>query len=232
MAARKPARGRKKKTTSKRSSRKTKTARKKPATRRKTAKRKTASSGRRKATRKTARKKPAKRAARKKAAPKKKATRKKAVRKTATRKTPKRKTPTRRKPAAPTATSAVPNAIGLLTQHMDYTSHAMEDITRFYTETLGFTEFKRVGEYLMVRTGQTSSLGFMPPMPVAPDQWQPPREPTIYLMVENVDRVYADLTNRGVEFDQAPQDTPWGHRVAMLRDPEGRTVCLAQVIEE
>jgi len=140
----------------------------------------------------------------------------------------------RRRPVAvPAARSGgeVPSRIALVGQHMDYTSHAMEDVKRFYTEWLGFSQFEEdpTMSYLMVRTGPSSSIGFMPPMPGPPDQWRPPREPNIYLIVEDVDRVHRELEPRGVVFEQAPQDMPWGHRVAVARDPEGRTICFAQI---
>ncbi|HEY3215100.1 MAG TPA: VOC family protein [Candidatus Eisenbacteria bacterium] len=113
---------------------------------------------------------------------------------------------------------------------MDYTSHAMDEVKRFYTEFLGFSNFQHDPSmnHLFVVTGPSSSLGFMPPMPGPPDQWRPPREPQIYLMVRDVNRAHADLMAKGATFQQAPADMPWGHRVAMLRDPEGRIVCLAQ----
>lgn len=119
-----------------------------------------------------------------------------------------------------------------MSQHMDYTSHAMDDVRHFYTEVLGFSryEFDPNVNYLMVTTGPSSSLGFMPPMPGPPEQWRPPREPAIYLMVENVDRACEEIRAQGITLDQEPQDMSWGHRVALLRDPEGRRVCLAQRI--
>ena len=115
---------------------------------------------------------------------------------------------------------------------MDYTSHSMDDVKRFYTELLGFLDFDFDPEvqYLYVRTGPSSSLGFMPPMPGPPEQWRPPREPAIYLEVEDVDRAHRDLVARGVTFQQPPMDMPWDHRVAVLRDPEGRTIALAQKV--
>lgn len=124
------------------------------------------------------------------------------------------------------------SAIGFLNQHMDYTSHSMEDVKRFYTELLGFHdfEFDAKDQYLSVRTGASSSLGFMPPAPGPPEQWRPPREPAIYLEVDDVDRAHRDLVARGVTFQQPPMDMPWNHRVAILRDPEGRTIMLAQKI--
>jgi predicted enzyme related to lactoylglutathione lyase len=124
-----------------------------------------------------------------------------------------------------------PSAIGMQTQHMDYTTQAMDEVKRFYTDLLGFKQFRQMtGDmtYLAVTTGPSSSLGFMPPMEGGPDQWSPPREPALYFMVKDVDAAYRALSNRGVSFDEPPRDMPWGHRVARLKDPEGRRVCLAQ----
>jgi len=122
------------------------------------------------------------------------------------------------------------DAIGFLSQHMDYTSHDVEAIRRFYTRLLGFDDFQYLpaNQYLAVRTGPTSSLGFMPPMPGPPEDWRPPREPTLYLFVADVDRACRELESRGVVIDREPADMPWGHRVAQLRDPEGRSITLAQ----
>jgi len=124
---------------------------------------------------------------------------------------------------------ANPSAIGFVSQHMDYTSQDLDAVKRFYTELLGFSRFVHQPEYnyLGIQTGPSSSLGFMPPMPGPPEQWRPPREPAIYLYVRDVDRAHAALTAKGVTFEQTPMDAPWGHRFAMLRDPEGRMVCLA-----
>jgi len=133
------------------------------------------------------------------------------------------------KPAAP----KVPSGIGLVMHHMDYTSRALDEVRRFYTELLGFRSYEvdPQANSLLVRTGPSSSLGFTPPREGPPEQWRPPREPAIYLVVEDVDRAHADLTAKGVEFMQPPQDTFYGHRLAILRDPEGRTVCLAHPLK-
>ena len=146
---------------------------------------------------------------------------------------PKPPTPARKRSARPAAAPArVPNAIGAVMQHMDYSSHDVHQIRRFYTEILGFerSRFDEKHSYLWVQTGPSSSLGFMPPLPGPPEQWRPPREPSIHLIVEDVDRAHRLLTARGVSFEQAPTDMAWGYRTAVLRDPEGRLVCLAQSI--
>jgi predicted enzyme related to lactoylglutathione lyase len=147
---------------------------------------------------------------------------------------PAAKSPAKRPARPPASRPGVPNAIGLRLMHLDFSSHAMDEVRRFYTELLGFTsfDFDPEARYLMVRTGPSSSLGFMPPIGGPPEQWRPPREPALYLFVENVDRAYARLAERGVEFEQTPMDTHWGHRVAILRDPEGRIVCLAHPFKQ
>jgi predicted enzyme related to lactoylglutathione lyase len=133
--------------------------------------------------------------------------------------------------AAPAPAAGVPNAIGVIRHHFDYTSHDVPGIRRFYTQVMGFTRFVEEPEvgYLTIQTTPTTSIGFMSPMPGPPEQWRPPGEPALYFFVKDVDRVHKDLVAKGVSFHQPPTDMPWGHRLAMCRDPEGRMVCLAQV---
>jgi predicted enzyme related to lactoylglutathione lyase len=139
------------------------------------------------------------------------------------------------RPAAPrVAAVSFPSVIGVRMQHMDYTTHVMEDVKRFYTEVLGFKRFDwdENMQYLSGQTGPSSSLGFMSPQPGPPELWRPPREAALYLVVEDLDRAHRELVERGVTFEQDPADMPWGHRVALLRDPEGRTVYLAEIASE
>jgi predicted enzyme related to lactoylglutathione lyase len=131
-------------------------------------------------------------------------------------------------PAAPPAPPAPPNAIGFVTQHIDYTTHDIDAVKRFYVETLGFAESEHDPEfnYLWIRTGRSSSLGFMPPVPGMGIP-SPLKEPTLYVLVEDVDRAYAALSLKGVHFEGPPIDMPWGHRVVSTVDPEGRRLMLA-----
>ena len=162
--------------------------------------------------------------------------RKKASKKTAS----KKRAPARRpaakkaakKPAArvsqPKPPVGPPSAIGLLSQHMDYTTHRLADVKRFYTDLLGFRRFEQDPNmnYLYVQTGHSSSVGFMPPMQGMGEP-SPAKEPTLYFMVKDVDRAYTDLSAKGVQFEGPPADMPWGHRVISTIDPEGRRVMLA-----
>ena len=124
----------------------------------------------------------------------------------------------------------VGTGIGLTHHHMDFSTHDLAAMRKFFVETLGFTNVLHIPEasYMTVFVTPTSSLGFMPPASTAPDQWQPPGEPNFYFFVADVDATFAKLSAEGVAFEQPPTDMPWGHRLAILRDPEGRRVCLAQ----
>jgi predicted enzyme related to lactoylglutathione lyase len=167
-----------------------------------------------------ARKKTARKVARKTAAPKKKVVARKGASKPAAKK-------------APAAPKGAPSGIGAVSHHMDYTTHDPEGIRRFYTQLLGFSQFNHDANfnYLWIQTGPSSSLGFMPPMPNMGEA-SPAREPTLYFLVQDVDRVYAALSSKGVMFEGPPADMPWGHRVVRTADPEGRTVMLATVLEQ
>jgi len=135
-------------------------------------------------------------------------------------------------PAAVAPAAAAPpppaNDIGFITQHLDYTTHDIDAMRRFYVDTLGFVDSDHDPgfNYLRVRTGSSSSLGFMPPMPGI-GMPSPVKEPTLYFLVEDVDRAYAELCLKGVHFEGPPADMPWGHRVVSTLDPEGRRVVLA-----
>ncbi|HET9951647.1 MAG TPA: VOC family protein [Candidatus Eisenbacteria bacterium] len=167
---------------------------------------------------------PVAKSARKKAAPKKGPAKKAAKRTSA----PKRKAAPAKRAAAPALPPAPANAIGLQMQHMDFTTHDVPALRRFYVEGLGFSDanFDEKFQYLWIPTGHSSSLGFMPPMPGMGEP-SPAKEPTIYLIVADVDKAYATLASRGVHFEGPPADMPWGHRVVSTVDPEGRRVMLA-----
>src|SRR5262245_25417218 len=132
-----------------------------------------------------------------------------------------------RKPARPAVPAAPPSAIGLMNHHFDYTTHNLDSVKRFYTELLGFSKYDHDPsfQYLMVQTGRSSSLGFMPPMEGMPTT--PAKEPTLYFMVKDVDKAYTNLSARGVMFEGPPADQPWGHRTISTTDPDGRRVMLA-----
>jgi catechol 2,3-dioxygenase-like lactoylglutathione lyase family enzyme len=49
----------------------------------------------------------------------------------------------------------------------------------------------------------------------------------VTVLVEDVDRVFQELSGRGVSFLGNPKDRPWGQRSVYFRDPEGHLMELA-----
>ncbi len=127
----------------------------------------------------------------------------------------------------------IPDIIGLRSQHVDFLSYKMDQVRKFYGEVLGFATEKRESSlnYLFVETTESSSIGFMPPHPQMIGEQPPPREPTLYFLVKDVDQAYAILMAKGVAFMGPPQEMPWGHRVITTSDPEGRTIMLGTETE-
>jgi catechol 2,3-dioxygenase-like lactoylglutathione lyase family enzyme len=51
---------------------------------------------------------------------------------------------------------------------------------------------------------------------------------TVFLETDDVDKAYAELSERGVEFTEPPEDRPYG-RDSGFRDPSGNSFRLTQV---
>jgi lactoylglutathione lyase len=49
----------------------------------------------------------------------------------------------------------------------------------------------------------------------------------VTVLVEDVDRVFQELSGRGVAFLGTPKDRPWGQRSVYFRDPEGHLIEIA-----
>ena len=124
--------------------------------------------------------------------------------------------------------------VAISSQHIDYLTYKSTQLQKFYGEVLELkTEFRDVDglAYLVVKTSSSSSIGFMPPHPEMRSDSPAPREPSLYFMVDDVDRAYSYLAGKGVAFVHPPQTMPWGHRILTTTDPEGRTVMLAGKVE-
>lgn len=53
---------------------------------------------------------------------------------------------------------------------------------------------------------------------------EPKAKPGIFFLVDDVDKAYQDLKERGASFVTEPMDQPWGGRTATLVDPDGNTM--------
>jgi len=50
----------------------------------------------------------------------------------------------------------------------------------------------------------------------------------VYITVENVDDVHAELQRNGVKVDLEPTDQSWGNRETYVEDPDGNSVRFVQ----
>jgi|HubBroStandDraft_1064217.scaffolds.fasta_scaffold134311_2 predicted enzyme related to lactoylglutathione lyase len=58
--------------------------------------------------------------------------------------------------------------------------------------------------------------------------WAPGKTPPIVLIVPDCRKTHQELTERGVEFPQAPLDHPWG-TTATFKDPDGNLFSISQL---
>jgi predicted enzyme related to lactoylglutathione lyase len=127
------------------------------------------------------------------------------------------------------------SALRIQTQHVDFLTYKVDQLRKFYGEILELETETRDTEglnYLMVRTSESSSIGFMPPHPDMHGEQPVPREPTLYFVVKDVDTAYAQLIAKGGAFMGPPQEMPWGYRVVTTTDPEGRSIMLASKVRK
>lgn len=103
----------------------------------------------------------------------------------------------------------------------------------FYTKTLGFGVTFENEFYLLLHTpGGGSEISFL--LPDHPSQ-QPLfhrafRGQGMYLTieVENVDKLYKELKNKGVQIEIDLRDEPWGNRHFAISDPNGIGIDLVR----
>jgi catechol 2,3-dioxygenase-like lactoylglutathione lyase family enzyme len=95
----------------------------------------------------------------------------------------------------------------------------------FYEGMLGFVRIEAGDGYARLRAPDgEATLG----LHAARDDQRPPWNDGIglYLEVDDVDAVCRRLAERGVTFDQSPEDMGWGWRHAYLRDPDGHRLSI------
>ncbi len=101
---------------------------------------------------------------------------------------------------------------------------------RFYTEKLGFEVVRNQpmgprGNWIEVAPAGAQTRMVMYPRSMMED-WEQ-RKPSIVLGCEDTESTYRALSERGVDFTQAPTKIPWG-TFATFVDPDGNEFVLAQ----
>ena len=54
----------------------------------------------------------------------------------------------------------------------------------------------------------------------------------VYLMIDDVDRVFQEFTAKGVDVALEPTDQSWGNREFYLRDPDGNSLRFTQELSD
>ena len=99
----------------------------------------------------------------------------------------------------------------------------VDSVRNWYVANLGLSVVHEVpGQLIILGNEGDCQLGLEAGVPVS----EPERVHLIF-RVSDVDSQYAKLVDRvDVDVVQPPEDQPYGHRVAVIRDPAGHTVEL------
>lgn len=98
--------------------------------------------------------------------------------------------------------------------------------TRFYRDVLGLSVVKDKDGYVELESGGVrlalySRAALAKLLTVAEDRLG---RIDLSFRVDDADRAFSDLVERGAEPLVSPRTTPWGHRMAFVRDPEGNLI--------
>jgi catechol 2,3-dioxygenase-like lactoylglutathione lyase family enzyme len=111
---------------------------------------------------------------------------------------------------------------------LDVKAEALDEVRDWYLETLGLSVvWKSRGFCMLGGDGGGARLGLQ-----AGDPLERPEQVQLHFEVADVDAEYEDLAGQGVPFEQPPHNTPWGYRVAALRDRAGHIVELYTPLAE
>ena len=100
-----------------------------------------------------------------------------------------------------------------------------ERAVRFYRDTLGLRQKYRFPDYAGFDCGGVE---------IGLKTWggsAQPRlgEPSIDLLVDDIDDAHRTLVAKGVRFRKSPEDAQWGARIACFTDPDGNKLQLTQI---
>jgi catechol 2,3-dioxygenase-like lactoylglutathione lyase family enzyme len=98
--------------------------------------------------------------------------------------------------------------------------------TKFYKETLGLEKKYEYSSYVGFECGGLE-IGLIPK--AKEEQKVSPTSTSVEFLVDNIDKTYNELKNKGVKFIKELHDEPWGGRQASFTDPDGNILEIAQI---
>jgi len=96
----------------------------------------------------------------------------------------------------------------------------------FYEETLGLEKKYEYSSYVGFECGGVE-IGLVPKL--AEEQKVSPLSPSVEFLVDDVEKVYNELKNKGVKIIKELHEEPWGGRQATFTDPDGNILEIAQI---
>jgi metallothiol transferase len=102
----------------------------------------------------------------------------------------------------------------------------LETSKKFYEETLGLEKKYEYLSYVGFECGGVE-IGLIPKLEKG--QKIRPLSPSVEFLVDDVERVYGELKQRGVKFIKELHEEPWGGKQATFTDPDGNILEISQI---
>lgn len=97
---------------------------------------------------------------------------------------------------------------------------------KFYEETLGLEKKYEYSSYVGLECGGVE-IGLIPKLKEG--QKTSPLSPPVNFLVDDVEKVYNELKQKGVKVIKELHEEPWGGRQATFADPDGNIIEILQI---
>jgi catechol 2,3-dioxygenase-like lactoylglutathione lyase family enzyme len=102
----------------------------------------------------------------------------------------------------------------------------LEKAAKFYEETLGLEKKYEYSSYVGFECGGVE-IGLAPK--IIEGQKVSPVSPSVQFLVDDVEKVYRELKNKGVNFIKELHEEPWGGKQATFTDLDGNVLEITQI---
>ncbi len=102
----------------------------------------------------------------------------------------------------------------------------LKKAAKFYEETLGLEKKYEYSSYVGLQCGNVE-IGLIPRL--KKEEKVNSISPSVEFLIDDVDEMYNELKNKGVNFIKELHDEPWGGRQATFTDPDGNILEIVQI---
>lgn len=102
----------------------------------------------------------------------------------------------------------------------------LKQAIKFYEKTLGLEKKYEYSSYVGFECGGVE-IGLIPKL--TEEQKAGPLSPSVGFLVDDVEKVYNELKDKGVKFIKELHEEPWGGRQATFTDPDGNILEIVQI---